>query len=262
MGTPLKNPPVCFTIAQARFNPLLKLGDYLPSIQDAMRKAGFSDFTSRKAITVQIADQERPPTPPNVVSLDQYFFANAGKTHRFILNPDAFTFQSTRYRHFEEFSAQFLKGLAMVHEIVELDFTVLVGLRYFDHVAPRPNESIEQYVVPEVLGLDSPRGGTVAYSFSETFSYIDNVGLRSRVLIRNGQFAFPPDVIADGMEIEQRFLRNSGRHATLDTDGFVDGRIVFSEEAVRKHPGSIHDVISASFKSAATAHAFEAWNEK
>lgn len=30
MGEPLKNPPVYFTVAQVRFNMLLKLADYLP----------------------------------------------------------------------------------------------------------------------------------------------------------------------------------------------------------------------------------------
>ena len=33
MGTPLKNPPVYFTVAQVRFNPILKLAEFLPAIQ-------------------------------------------------------------------------------------------------------------------------------------------------------------------------------------------------------------------------------------
>ena len=111
------------------------------------------DFTSRKTVALRFAAQEGQATPPSVVNLDQFLFGNAEKTHIFVLNPDALTLQSTRYGRFKAFSAQFLKGLALVHDVVQLDFTDRVGLRYLDHVAPRPNDSLDLYVVPEVRGL-------------------------------------------------------------------------------------------------------------
>jgi hypothetical protein len=46
--------PVYVTVAQARFNTLLKLADYVPSTQEAMRKAGFPDFTSRKTVALHL----------------------------------------------------------------------------------------------------------------------------------------------------------------------------------------------------------------
>jgi uncharacterized protein (TIGR04255 family) len=261
MGTPLKSPPVYFTVVQARFNALLKLADYLPSIQEAMRKAGFPDFTSRKTTAVQIAAQEGQVAPPTVVTLEQFLFGNTDKTHMFVLNPDALTLQSARYGRFEDFSVQFLKGLAIVHDVVQLDYTDRVGLRYLDHVAPRPNDSLDLYIVPEARGLGAHLSGTVAYSFSEAFSRAGDVQLRSRVLIQDGGLAFPPDITPDGMKIDDRFLGYSGRHATLDTDGSIEGRMVFSVPAVREQIHAIHGVISAAFKAAVTEHAFEVWNE-
>jgi uncharacterized protein (TIGR04255 family) len=261
MGTPLKSPPVYFTVVQARFNTLLKLGDYLPSIQESMRKAGFPDFTSRKTVALRFAAQEGQATPPSVVNLDQFLFGNAEKTQIFVLNTDALTFQSTRYGRFEAFSAQFLKGMALLHDVVQLDFTDRVGLRYLDHVAPRPNDSLDLYVVPEVRGLGARLGGHAVYSFSETFSRIDNVQLRSRVLIQDGRLAFPSDLTADGMQIDVRFLEYSGRHATLDTDGFIEGRMAFSAPAIGEHLHAIHGVVSAAFKAAVTEHAFKVWDE-
>ncbi|WP_375791160.1 TIGR04255 family protein [Bradyrhizobium sp. vgs-9] len=261
MGTPLKSPPVYFTVVQARFNTLLKLGDYLPSIQEAMRKAGFPDFTSRKTVALQFAAQEGQATPPSVVNLDQFLFGNADKTHTFVLNPDALTLQSTRYGRFEDFSAQFLKGLGLVNDIVQLDFTDRVGLRYLDHVAPRSNDSLDLYVVPEVRGLGARLAGELVHSFSETFSRVGNVQLRSRILIQDGGLAFPPDLTADGMQIDTRFREYSGRHATLDTDGFIEERMAFSAPAVGDQLHAIHGVISEAFKAAVTDHAFKVWNE-
>lgn len=261
MGTPLKNPPVYFTVVQARFNTLLKLGDYLPSIQEAMRKAGFPDFTPRKTTALQIAARDGQMAPPNVVNFEQFLFGNADKTHMFVLNPDALTLQSTRYGRFEVFSRQFLKGLSTVHEIVQLDYTDRVGLRYLDHVQPRPNDSLDQYVVPEARGLGARLSGAVAYSFSETLSRVGDVQLRSRVLIQNSGLAFPPDLAADGMQIDGRFLEYSGQHATLDTDGFVEKRMAFSASAVGEQIDTIHGAISAAFKAAVTEHAFKVWDE-
>jgi uncharacterized protein (TIGR04255 family) len=261
MGTPLKHPPVYFTVVQVRFNTLLKLGDYLPSIQEAMRKAGFPDFTSRKTVAFQIAAQEGQVTPPNVINFEQFLFGNTGKTHGFVLNPDALTLQSTSYGRFEDFSALFLKGLALVHDVVQLDFTDRVGSRYLDHVAPRPNDSLDRYLVPEVLGLSARLGGKAVHSFSETFSRVSDVQLRSRVLIQDGGLAFPPDLTADGMTIDGRFLEYSGHHATLDTDGFIEGRMPFSADVVGEQLRAIHGVISLAFKAAVTEHAFKIWDE-
>lgn len=261
MGTPLKSPPVYFTVVQARFNTVLKLGDYLPTIQEAMRKAGFPDFTSRKTTTVQITEQEGQTPPPTVFNFEQFFFGSADKRHIFVLSHDALTLQSTRYGRFEDFLAQFLKGLAFVHDIVQLDFTDRVGLRYLDHVAPRPSDSLDQYVVREVCGLGARLGGETMHSFSETFNRLAEVNLRSRVLIQDGGIAFPPDLTPDGMQIDDRFLEYSGKHATLDTDGSIEKRMAFSVSAVGEQAVIIHDVISAAFKAAVTEHAFKVWNE-
>lgn len=40
MGEKMKNAPVYFAIAQARHNPVLRLGSYAADIQDRMRKVG------------------------------------------------------------------------------------------------------------------------------------------------------------------------------------------------------------------------------
>ncbi|RXH33254.1 hypothetical protein XH94_30800 [Bradyrhizobium zhanjiangense] len=69
--------------------------------------------------------------------------------------------------------------------------------------------------------------------------------------------AIDHDMIFRGSSIRS----DSGRHATLDTDGFFEGRIVFSAPAVREHLHAIHGVIGASFKAAVTEHAFNVWKE-
>lgn len=260
MGKPLKNPPVYFTVVQARFNALLKLEEYVPSVQEAMRKAGYSDFTTHKTVAVQIAAQDGQVTP-STVPVEQFLFGNAGKTHSFVLDRNALTLQSTRYGTFEDFSALFLRGLALVHEVVQLDFTERVGLRYLDHVAPLPNDSLDEYLVPGAFGLSSHLGGKSVYSFSETLRRIDDMQLRARVLIQEGGLAFPPELAPQGMMVDERFMKHSGHHAVLDTDGFIEGRMAFSVDAVGERLHAIHGIVSNAFKAIVTEHALNVWNE-
>ena len=62
------------------------------------------------------------------------------------------------------------------------------------------------------------------------------------------------------MAIQQRFQQAQGTHAILDTDGSVDGRALFSLDAVRQHLHAIHEVIGAAFKATVTEHALAVWN--
>lgn len=260
MSEPMKNPPVYFTVAQVRFNTLLKLVDFLPSIQDGLRKAGYPAFAAHNSVALQFVmqDGQAVPTP---VAQEHYLFANVGQTHSFILTSDALTFQSTDYGTFELFSDALLNGLALVHSVVGLDFTDRVGLRYLDHVFPRQGDSLEQYLAPEALGLSLRLGGQPLHAYSETFSAFGDVRLRARVVVQEGPLAFPPDLLPQGMAVQARFAEAVGRHAILDTDGSVEGRQLFSLEKVGHYLSGIHEVIGAVFKATVTDYALQVWKE-
>lgn len=260
MGTPLKNPPVYFTVAQARFNTVLKIADYLPGIQDALRKNGFPAFRSHTGIALQIVLQDGQPMP-TPVSHEQFTFASIDQQHSFVLSSDALTLQSTDYGTFEAFSERFLTGLALVHQVVQLDFTERVGLRYLDHVFPKPGDSLDQYLAPEVHGLGTRLGGQAVHTFFESFALFGDVKLRSRIVRQDGRLSFPPDLLPQDMAVQARFLQTDGRHAILDNDGFIEGRQSFSTETVESQLDAIHKVIGAAFRIATTDYARSVWDE-
>lgn len=261
MSPPLKNPPVYFTVVQVRFNALLKLSDYLPSIQESLRKADYPAYSAHHSIALQITIKDGQPVPIPVPH-EQYLFASVAQEHCFVLNSDSLTFQSTNYGTYELFSEAFLKGLALVHELVNLDFTERVGLRYLDHVAPHAEDNLEKYVFPEVLGLNSKLGGTPIHSFAETLNSVGDVWLRARVVTQEGGLAFPPDLLPQGMAVQSRFLEFRGKHAVLDTDGYIEGRKVFSLNTIREQLQGIHQVIGDAFKATVTPYAIDVWNRQ
>jgi len=261
MGTPLKNPPVYLTLAQVRFNPILKLADFLPSIQESFRQAGYPDFDRQHIVSIQLTAQEGQPPTPATVQQERFLFGNVEKTHTFILDGLSLTLQSTNYGQFETFSACFREGLNIVHDAVKLAFTERVGLRYLDRVMPQPGETIEQYLVEQVQGLNSRLGGRTLYSFTEAMNEVGNIKLLSRVAIQEGPLAFPPDIQPGNMRITERFTSHVGISAILDNDGFVQGREAFSTKAVAEHLDAIHKVIGTAFKATATPYAFAAWDK-
>lgn len=260
MGAPLKNPPVYFTVAQVRFNTLLKLVDYLPSIQEGLRKAGFPAFSTHSSVAIQIAIQDGQPVP-QPVAREQYIFANAAQTHSFVLSTDSLTFQSTNYGTYELFSSAFIKGVGLVHDVVTLDFTDRVGLRYLDHVFPRAGDDLSLYLAPEVRGLSAHLGGTPIHSYAEAFNHLGEVQLRARVVIQGGGLAFPPDLLPQGMAVQPRFAQAEGVHAILDTDGFIEGRQLFAIDTVDQQLQAIHRVIGSAFGATVTKHAIAVWSE-
>lgn len=260
MGTPLKNPPVYFTLAQVQFNPLLKLQEFLPAIQEQMRKDGFPDFGNQTSIVFQLSgDANKLPTP---IPRERFKFGSVDRRHAFVLDQDSLMLQSTRYGQFESFCKTFMQGLAVVHEAVQLSFIERVGLRYLDRVAPLPSDSLEDYLQPEVLGLSARLKGKALQSYSETLSAVDNIVLRSRVVIQEGDLSFPPDLSPGEMMFDERHVVTfSGRHAILDNDGVISERSEFDLNAVAKQLDDIHVVIGDSFRASATEHAYAVWSQ-
>jgi len=260
MGTPLKNPPVYLTLAQVRFNPILKLVDFLPGIQERFRHAGYPDFEHQHLISIQVAIQDGQSTP-KPVQQDRFQLGNLEKTHTFILDGQSLTLQSTKYGRFETFSACFLQGMEMIHQALDLAFTERIGLRYLDRVIPQEGETIEQYLAEQVHGLTSRLGGRPIYSYTEALNEVGRIKLVSRVAIQDGPLAFPPDIQPGNMAVAEKFVSYTGKCAILDNDGFVEGRETFSVQAVSDHLQAIHEVIGAAFKATATPYAFTAWDK-
>lgn len=261
MGAPLKNPPVYYTVVQARFNAILALVDFLPAIQEKFRKAGYPDYVARPTTVLQFGPGGPGSAAPKTITYDQYSFTNVARTHSFVLDPYALSLQSTNYGRFETFSAEFIKGLARVHSEVRLDLVERIGLRYLDRVTPKDGDTLEKYLIPEVLGLSHRGLGKTVHTYSETMTDVDGVTLVSRIVTQEGGLAFPPDVQPLGLAVDKRFTEHQGLHAILDTDGYVTAREAYSEERMSKVLHVIHEAISASFKVTATKHAFTVWDE-
>jgi len=255
----LSKPPVYFTLAQVRFNRLLKLSDFLPNIQERLRQERFPDFITHKSFALEISIQNGVAAPVPV-PMERYQFGDTEQTQAFLLDQESLTLQSTDYGDFLKFSANFMRGLEILHEVVRLDYIERIGLRYLDRVFPQDGEELYQYLAPEVSGLSRKLPGQPVHAYSESVNVVKRVNLLSRVSIQNSPLAFPPDIVPGQMKVTPRLAQYVGHHAILDNDGSIEGRNVYSSDLVLEQLTAIHDVIGDAFHSAASEYAFKVWN--
>lgn len=262
MGKKMSNAPVYFTVAQVRFNPVLNLESYLPAIQDNLRIMGFPDFRREvfQQLVVSFGNSEAGKAPaPSFQPQARCIFGNIDGTTNFILENNALALQTSDYEVFEKFSEMLMRGLGIVHEELKLDFTERVGLRYLDAVLPSEQESLVDYLAPEVLGLSQKLDGNLSHSFGETVTMSGAGKLVSRVIIQDGHVGLPPEMAQLAPKLNPRFTQREGRHAVIDTDAFREHREVFDLEKLEVTLAELHTEILRSFKVTVTPHAIKSW---
>jgi uncharacterized protein (TIGR04255 family) len=264
MGKMMKNAPVYFTIGQVRYNPVLSLVNYLPIIQEHFRKSGFPDF--KKGITMAfnltpfLNDKSAEGQPPTTTPVERYSFSNLDNTENFLLEQSALAFQTTEYENFDIFADLLIEKLDLLHKTVGLSFVERIGVRYLDAVMPQGSETLNSYLIPEVMGLYGKLKGQGQHSFSETQTQGDEGSVISRTVIQQGQIGFPPDLLQlMNLKVASRFTQFSGTHAVIDTDAFLVQRIPFDLADVRKRLHTLHKRIDQSFYATVTEHALASW---
>lgn len=266
MGEKMKNAPVYFAIAQARHNPVLRLGSYAADIQDRMRKVGYPDF--KKGVSMafnlmrQIGDTSQPQNPPVVEQVERLMFFSTDNTKGFIVEQNALSFQTTEYDTFETFADEFIKGLGIVHECVTLAHSERIGLRYLDAIVPPNGEAgLADYLVPGVLGLSSklPDEAQVSHSFTETHIRTAECVVLARTIIQAGPLGFPMDLQPIGVNIAERFKSINGVHAIVDTDASIEGRHLFELDAIKLQLKMLRSGIGMAFDAIVTPAAIAAW---
>ena len=263
MGKKLTNAPVYYTVAQVQFNPVLDLDGYIPVIQSKMREAHFPDY--RKEVVQRLVlpfgnAEQGQMAAPTVTPQSRHLFGDIDGRSLFLLETNALSFQTTRYDTFDTFSETLLKGLAMLHNALQLDFVERIGLRYLDAVQPsKNNETLREFLVREVLGLALREEGQLQHSVSETIVLTTAGQIVSRVLIRHGHVGLPMELSGLNPTIDPRFTQRESLHAIVDTDASYGHREAFELAKIDERLTALHDEIVKSFNATVTDHARATW---
>ncbi|MGD9582302.1 MAG: TIGR04255 family protein [Lysobacterales bacterium] len=260
MGKRLSKAPVCFTLAQMRFNPVLVMEPILPDLQEAFRGAGFPDYSATTVQSLEVSSSEAGMAVREQ-TISRYVFRNKTQTAAFLLDPSALTYELTDYPVFEEFSDTFSNALEIVHRQRPIEYRDRLGMRMLDAVQPLDGESLEQYLVPQALGLINLVGDTLDHQQTLTESLFKRGSrtLRVRTLHADHEVAVPPDLAPFRLKLAKRFLAHTGETVMLDSDSFDAERVDFMVQATRAELAELKAALSQCFKALVTPHALKTW---
>lgn len=136
----LKNQPLKFVLAEFRFSQVLKIGDYIPELQDALRKEyPILDNRKEQAVKVQGGNFE-------VLQADRWAFVSADHRNSIDISSDRIMFSTSDYPRFEGFAELCRVAIDILIQKVEPQLLTRIGLRYGDLVQLEKSESFEQIV--------------------------------------------------------------------------------------------------------------------
>jgi uncharacterized protein (TIGR04255 family) len=261
MGTRLSKAPVCFTLAQMRFNPVLAMDAFLPAVQDEFRTAGFPDYSVTPFQTLELSPNPEGGMRVRERTLDRHVFLNRAGTAALLLDPGALTYELSDYPVFDEFSATFLKALNTLHEHRTIEYSERLGMRMLDAVQPLEDETLDQYLVAQALGFQGLIDANLEHqqTLTESMFKSDTRTLMVRSVRVSHGVAIPLDLAPLRLTMAKRFLTHQGETVMLDCDSFRDAREDFSLEAAATELRELKSALTQSFKTLVTPHALDVW---
>lgn len=260
MGTRLHRAPVCFTVAQIRFNPVLAMEPFLPALQDAFRAQGFPDYeeTRMQSVEIQHGEQKIDVRESAVI---RHVFRNKAQTASLLLDAGALTYELTDYPEFDTVLATFVLALRTLHTQRAIEYSDRLGMRMLDAVQAEGNDAIEDYLSTAARGLQALDGVDLPQeqAIGEGIFRDGPHCLVVRTLRRPTGLAMPADLMPMRLKLAARFVEHVGDTLMLDCDAYRAERRDYNEATLIEELRTLKRRLSASFKAIVTPRALAAW---
>jgi uncharacterized protein (TIGR04255 family) len=255
----LSKSPLVYVVAQIRFSAVESIAKYIPDIQDALRKRRFVRFDEGHITNVRLL-----PSGPELATVPKWEFQTREQDAGIVISKDAIALHVSRYPGFANFCDVLKMALDVTHSTVSLALVERIGLRYVDLVKPGPDEDLEQYLNPRILGLqDEAVCVRQMIASSMQYSGATDVGvLTVRVIQRASGPALPPDLETTPLKHVLPTFVPGERSCALDFDHYIElekEAVDFSTAIVMDRINRLHAPMHDVFRAAVTAHALAAW---
>ena len=249
MGQKMANPPIFYTIAQIRFNPVLNMSEYVPKIHLALRKE-FPEIRQEELRQFQLnIAATGNGEPVSSFAAPRWVLSNLKKTSGYILLNDSIAFHTAAYETSEEFSAALLRGIELVNELVGLSYVDRVGFRTLDAIIPESGRSLRYYLKNDVLGFYEMLNGELKYNVSENFTVLPSGQLVARLAILSSpSVGVPPDLFPIQLTLKQQLQGPIGLHAVLDLDHSQEDRFEFDLQEIQLRIRQLKSILTGVFR--------------
>jgi uncharacterized protein (TIGR04255 family) len=252
----LERSPLQFVLVQFRFSPITAMSEYVPRLQEILRKSGFPGF-SREQIQQVIFG----PTP-KAETTSRWCFVSRDKREGVVLTEDYVVYETTRYDVFETFTDRVKRILEKLNNIAEIGFATQIGLRYVDVIRSLDGHPPNWFIREEVQGLNA-QGLSEKAVVNQFLSMITtNEGiLKIKSLEGVGPGFMPPDLEATRLDFDLSMPEGEA-FRVLDFDHIWKGEVDFVPDRLIQTMELLHNSIGKAFMATVKPEAIEVWKSK
>ncbi len=252
----LSKSPLVYVLAQVRIGAVLKMEDYVPQIQEQMRKVGYPLYRPSEVREVHFGADKTDMT-----TTKRWYFDAMGRKAGFLLQAGSIVFHTTEYDTSKAFFSDLQRGLSIIHEAVEISAVERLGLRFVDAFQAERGHELGEYFQPGFRGISLEEVGATQPRL--LIHLVTNTRIGGKLVIRlsqnTGGWFLPPDLQPPELTPNKRFLTDR-EIAVLDYDHFIERDEPFSLEGIGRTFDALHDTTSAVFRKTVSEFALEAWN--
>jgi len=245
-------------LCQVRFSPLLTMAEFIPAIQDRLRRLGYKVNAS-----AHIQEFSFSPQGPKSTIRPHWEFQNPQRTASVVVNDGFVVFQTTAYDTFDAFYEQLQAAVDVVSNAASGLLIQRVGLRYVDLIRPNEDESWTDYLRPGLHGFTSPilRPETVE-RVHQTVGRTEAGTMVVRILQNRQGAALPADLAVHNLAVPSHAQNMGSVLATIvDMDHYREELVEDYEPArLGEIAWQLKNGIYETFTDfVVTKHAMEVW---
>lgn len=251
--------PLVYVLAQVRITPVMKMEEYVPEVQDRLRKEGYPRFIEGQVQEVRFDSA----TGPRVAAHPRWDFQTKDARTGIILTRSSLVVQTNQYDTYEDFETHLERVIGIVGDAVQLDLVERLGLRYVDLIRPGDGESFTDYLKQGLHGLSAEElGVNQSLVRSETIGDTDVGRLVVRCVQVRQAAPLPPDLWPATLNFDHVTMRSDELVTVLDLDHYAEGSRDFDTSGILTAMGNLHDTLDGAFRAAVTDHAMSRWEAK
>lgn len=259
----LTRDPLSLVLCQVRFSAIRKMPDYIPDIQDRLRRKGFPNDASGQGQTLVISQTPEGLMKTDAKAVRRDEFRSKDERWAAVISPDSLALVTTAYDRYRGFHEHLTMILQEVDAVAELRLSQVhrLGIRYIDVIEPQDGETFRDYLKGPLHGLQSDVFLDNAQVIqSQTVGRTKEGTLSVRIWQNDQGQVVPPDIL-QGKPMPMRINVPMNKLITLvDTDHFVQGAWDYDLTSVMETMDVLHQGINrALFNDVITPHARTAW---
>jgi len=252
----LERSPLQFVLVQFRFSPITAMGEYVPRLQDILRKSGFPGFNREQIQQVIFGPSVKAETTT------RWCFVSRDKREGVVLTEDFVVYETTRYDVFETFAERVKRILIELNQITEIGFVTQIGLRYVDVIRSLDGHSPNWFIREQVHGLSAEALGEkeVVNQFLSMITTGEGF-LKIKSLEGIGPGFMPPDLEATRLDFDLSMPEGEA-FRVLDFDHIWKGEVDFAADRLIDKMEALHHSIGKAFLATVKPEAIEVWKAK